>query len=132
MYLAGSANTPIAASIMAIELFGPPIAPYATVACVVSFLITGHRSVYPSQVLSISKSPSLQVELGKEIEEIKTTLNFREKGFIGRTLWLIKRIEDTVSRIQQGTSFSTTPTIIILKRTKNKKGNLIAHKVLDV
>lgn len=101
--LAGSANTPIAASIMAIELFGPPIAPYATVACVVSFLITGHRSVYPSQVLSISKSPSLQVELGKEIEDIKTTLNFREKGFIGRTLWLIKRIEDTVSRIQQGT-----------------------------
>ncbi len=91
---------------MAIELFGPPIATYATVACVVSFLITGHRSVYPSQVLSISKSPSLQVELGKEIEEIKTTLNFREKGFIGRTLWLIKRIEDTVSRIQQGTSFS--------------------------
>ena len=49
--LAGAANTPIAASIMAVELFGPQIAPYATVACVISFLITGHRSVYPSQVL---------------------------------------------------------------------------------
>ncbi len=98
--LAGAANTPIAASIMAGELFGPAIAPYATLACVVSFLITGHRSVYPSQVLSISKSPSLRVELGREIEEIQTTLNLRQKGFISRVLRLIKRIEETVSRIQ--------------------------------
>ena len=53
--LAGSANTPIAASIMAVELFGTKIAPYAALACVVSFLMTGHRSVYPSQVLGIKK-----------------------------------------------------------------------------
>ncbi|HUN64869.1 MAG TPA: chloride channel protein [Bacteroidota bacterium] len=104
--LAGAANTPIAASIMAVELFGPAIAPYATLACVVSFLITGHRSVYPSQVLSISKSPSLQVELGREIEEIQTTFNPRKKGFIGRTLQLIKKIEETVNRIQGGPASS--------------------------
>ncbi|MBR4591642.1 MAG: chloride channel protein [Elusimicrobiaceae bacterium] len=50
--LAGAANTPLAASIMAIELFGAQIAPYATVACVISFLITGQQSVYPSQRIS--------------------------------------------------------------------------------
>ena len=99
--LAGSANAPIAASIMAVEMFGPSIAPYATLACVVSFLITGHRSVYPSQVLSISKSPSLRVEIGKEIEQIQTTLNLREKGFIARVLRLIKRIEMLVDKIQR-------------------------------
>jgi H+/Cl- antiporter ClcA len=104
--LAGAANTPIAASIMAIELFGPAIGPYATLACVVSFLITGHRSVYPSQVLSISKSPSLQVELGREVEEIRTTLNLRKRGFISRVFRLIKRIEETVNRIQHGTTSS--------------------------
>src|SRR5208283_2868435 len=60
--LAGATNTPIAASIMAMELFGPQIAPYAAVACVVSFLIAGHRSVYPSQVLAIRKSASVNVE----------------------------------------------------------------------
>src|ERR1051326_1097595 len=98
--LAGAANTPIAASIMSVELFGPAIAPYATVACVVSFLITGHRSVYPSQILSISKSPSLQVELGREIEEIQTTFNPRKRGFIGKTLRLLKRVEVTVTKIQ--------------------------------
>ena len=53
--LAGAANTPIAASIMAVELFGTKIAPYAALACVVSFLMTGHRSVYPAQVLGVKK-----------------------------------------------------------------------------
>ncbi len=48
--LAGAANTPISASIMAVELFGPKLAPYATVACIISYLMTGHRSVYPSQI----------------------------------------------------------------------------------
>ena len=68
--LAGAANTPISASIMAIELFGPAIGPYAAVACVISFLMTGHRSVYPSQVLSLTKSSSLLVAHGKEMRNI--------------------------------------------------------------
>ena len=68
--LAGSANTPISASIMAIELFGPEIGPYAAVACVISFLMTGHRSVYPSQVLSFVKSSSLAVAQGREMRDL--------------------------------------------------------------
>lgn len=67
--LAGAANTPIAASIMAIELFGPQIAPYAALVCVISFLMTGHRSVYPSQILAFKKSKLIDIELGKEIEK---------------------------------------------------------------
>lgn len=104
--LAGAANTPIAASIMAVELFGPAIAPYATLACVVSFLITGHRSVYPSQILSISKSPSLRVELGREIEEIQTSIHLREKGAVGGLMALIERMERILRRIQ-GTAGSS-------------------------
>lgn len=50
--LAGTANTPLAASVMAIELFGAEIAPYATVACVISFLVTGKQSLYPHQRLA--------------------------------------------------------------------------------
>ncbi len=51
--LAGTANTPLAASIMAIELFGAEIAPYATVACVISFLVTGRQSIFPHQRISM-------------------------------------------------------------------------------
>lgn len=68
--LAGAANTPISASIMAVEIFGPAVAPYAAVACVISFLMTGHRSVYPSQVLSMSKSSSIAVEKGNVMSDM--------------------------------------------------------------
>lgn len=68
--LAGAANTPISASILSVELFGPQVAPYAAVACVISFLMTGHRSVYPSQILSIKKSSSFTIESGQEMKNI--------------------------------------------------------------
>ncbi len=91
--LAGAANTPIAASIMAVELFGPQVAPYATIACVISFLMTGHRSVYPSQVLAVRKSTSIQVETGKEIENLIPDFKFRETSFIGTLLKILKKIK---------------------------------------
>ena len=69
--LAGAANTPISASIMAAEMFGPQVAPYAALACVISFLMTGHRSVYPSQVLAATKSSTLVIEQGKTMESIR-------------------------------------------------------------
>lgn len=56
--LAGVANTPLAASIMAMELFGADIAPYAAVSCIVSFLITGQRSIYDKQRFHFDKSIS--------------------------------------------------------------------------
>ena len=65
--LAGSANTPIAASVMAMELFGPQVASYAAIACMVSFLIVGYRSIYPSQLLGIQKSASLTMPTGTPI-----------------------------------------------------------------
>jgi len=77
--LAGAANTPIAASIMSIELFGPKIAPYAAIACVISFLITGHRSVYPSQILAFKKSKFIDVETAKDIEGVKVGFSFLKK-----------------------------------------------------
>ncbi|MBN2251347.1 MAG: chloride channel protein, partial [Candidatus Altiarchaeota archaeon] len=77
--LAGAANTPIAASIMATELFGPEIAPYAAIACIVSFLISGHRSVYPSQFLAMKKSASIDVEIGGEIEDARPKTRVRSK-----------------------------------------------------
>lgn len=70
--LAGATNTPIATSILAIELFGADVAPYAAVSCVISFLMSGHRSLYASQVLTISKSRGLEPELGEEIQHINT------------------------------------------------------------
>jgi H+/Cl- antiporter ClcA len=91
--LAGAANTPIAASILAVELFGPAVAPYATVACVISFLMTGHRSVYPSQILSIRKSASIDVEVGREMEHLQATFKERDAAVTSRFLRLVRIIK---------------------------------------
>ncbi|HEX5805691.1 MAG TPA: voltage-gated chloride channel family protein [Macromonas sp.] len=46
---AGAANTPIACTVMALELFGPGIGVYAALACAVSYLFSGHSGIYRAQ-----------------------------------------------------------------------------------
>ncbi len=87
--LAGAANTPVAATILSLELFGPEIAPYAAIACVISFLMTGHRSVHPTQVLALRKSASIKVEIGNQLENIHAEIQPRRKSVIGAVLRLI-------------------------------------------
>lgn len=70
-FLAASANTPLAAIIMAMELFGVKVATYASIVSVISYLVVGHRSVYPSQILSMSKSPSIDTDINCEIRQIQ-------------------------------------------------------------
>jgi len=78
---------------MAVESFGSGLAPYACVACVISFLMTGHRSVYPSQILSIKKSASIDVQLGGEMEDVTATVRIREKSLVSIILKTLKDIE---------------------------------------
>lgn len=52
---AGAANTPLATTVMAIELFGPQIAPFAAIACVASYLFSGHTGIYHAQRLGRAK-----------------------------------------------------------------------------
>jgi H+/Cl- antiporter ClcA len=93
--LAGAANTPISASIMAVELFGSQLGPYAAVSCVISFLMTGHRSVYPSQILSVSKSSSLTVKHGQEMKQIEEIVyQPRVKSLLGVALRSLKRLKE--------------------------------------
>ncbi|WP_043634637.1 voltage-gated chloride channel family protein [Chromobacterium haemolyticum] len=52
---AGAANTPIASTFMAMELFGAEVGVYAAVACVVSYLFSGHTGIYRSQRVGQAK-----------------------------------------------------------------------------
>ncbi|KWZ48386.1 voltage-gated chloride channel protein [Burkholderia savannae] len=54
---AGAANTPIASTIMAIELFGAPIGVYAALACVVAYLFSGQAGIYRAQRVGQAKLP---------------------------------------------------------------------------
>ncbi|MBY0012844.1 voltage-gated chloride channel family protein [Paenibacillus typhae] len=52
----GAANTPVACFLMGIELFGGEGAVYFFIACLVSYLFSGHSGIYTSQQIGIPKS----------------------------------------------------------------------------
>jgi H+/Cl- antiporter ClcA len=68
--LAAAANTPIAAAVMAMELLPGPVGVYAALAAATAFLMVGHRSVYASQKIGLSKSAGLDVQLGGPIGDV--------------------------------------------------------------
>ena len=88
--VAATTNTPIASTIMAVELFGIDIAHYAALAAVISFLISGHRSIFSSQILAMKKSEMLSVKIGDEVENINTSLEEYEQEKIKK---LKKRLQ---------------------------------------
>jgi H+/Cl- antiporter ClcA len=52
---AGASNTPIASTLMAVELFGAEAGAYAAIACVFSYLFSGHRGIYRAQRIGSAK-----------------------------------------------------------------------------
>ncbi len=76
--LAGTTNAPIAAIIMAVELFGIEIAHYAALSAVISFLVTGHRSVFPSQKIAMSKSGNIVLDDGDDIEHTNISIHMED------------------------------------------------------
>lgn len=67
---AGATNTPIACTIMAIELFGSECGVYVAIACTVSYLLSGHTGIYGKQVVGESKNSRFSNYLNKRIGEI--------------------------------------------------------------
>jgi H+/Cl- antiporter ClcA len=56
-----AANTPLALSIMVVELVGGAVLPYVVIVTVISYLLTGHRGIYPAQRLLRRKhGPALE------------------------------------------------------------------------
>ena len=68
--VASASNTPVAAILMGIELFGAGSTLYVAGACTAAYLMIGHRSVYPAQHLAYAKSAWLvaipDVPVGQE------------------------------------------------------------------
>ncbi|AFZ03989.1 voltage-gated chloride channel family protein [Calothrix sp. PCC 6303] len=61
----GAANTPIASTLMGIELFGVESGVFISIACVVSYLFSGDSGIYKAQRIGIGKSHFLP---GKKAE----------------------------------------------------------------
>ena len=67
---AGATNTPIACSVMAIELFGVECGVFVAIACVASYLVSGHTSIYGKQIIGEPKNEQFEHETGKKVNEV--------------------------------------------------------------
>ena len=52
---AAASNAPLALTVMAVELCGGAVLPHVAIVCVLAFIMSGHRGIYPSQLLSRRK-----------------------------------------------------------------------------
>lgn len=76
----GATNTPIACFLMGIELFGADAAIYLFIACIVSYLFSGHTGIYTSQLIGVSKSQRLTIPEGSTLASAKEWRKQRRKA----------------------------------------------------
>lgn len=72
---AGATNTPIACTLMGIELFGIEVGQYVALACFTAYLFSGHSSIYSSQIIGSPKHPILNIDKGKLLSAISLSKN---------------------------------------------------------
>lgn len=71
---AGASNTPLACTLMGIELFGAGNAVYIAAACFVAYLFSGHTGIYGSQRIGIPKILAGRVTTGATLAQHRTGL----------------------------------------------------------
>ncbi len=74
--VASASNTPIAAIFMGFELFGHITGIYIVGACVIAYIIIGHRSVYPDQLVAYPKSLWMRLKPGISLEKEKIHISY--------------------------------------------------------
>ncbi|HVW85934.1 MAG TPA: chloride channel protein, partial [Bryobacteraceae bacterium] len=67
---AGAANTPLSSMLMAMELFGAEAGVFAAIACIVSYLSSGHAGIYQSQRIGLSKHAAANHEEGMRLADL--------------------------------------------------------------
>lgn len=74
---AGATNTPIACTLMGIELFGIESGVFIALACITAYLFSGHSGIYSSQIIGSPKHIFYGKDKGLSISEVK---NKRQNG----------------------------------------------------
>ncbi len=75
--VASASNTPVAAILMGVELFGGTIGTlYVAGAAIAAYLMIGHRSIYPGQRLAYAKSSWMRVRPDAPVDAEKVRLSY--------------------------------------------------------
>ena len=68
---AGATNTPIACTIMGVELFGGDYILYYAVACFTAYYFSGHTGIYHAQRLGVSKMQQDDSQINQTLKQIR-------------------------------------------------------------
>ena len=68
---AGASNTPLACALVGIELFGSAIAVPLAAACIISYIASGHRGIYLSQRIALSKSSAITTAADADLRSLR-------------------------------------------------------------
>lgn len=68
---AAASNTPLALSIMAVELLGASAMPHVVIVCVVAYLMAGSRSIYPAQRLLREKGSATLFDAPRTLRDLR-------------------------------------------------------------
>lgn len=68
---AGATNTPLACTIMGIELFGSHYTVYFSVACFIAYYFSGHSGIYGAQRLGVSKQGKSSLPPDISLREVR-------------------------------------------------------------
>jgi H+/Cl- antiporter ClcA len=74
----GAANTPIASTLLAVELFGSEAGAYAGIACVIAYLFSGHNGIYTAQRVGRTKHLNNVAEEGMTLDLVAKMREERE------------------------------------------------------
>jgi H+/Cl- antiporter ClcA len=78
---AGATNTPIACTIMGVELFGADNLLYYAVACFTAYYFSGHSGIYHAQRIGVSKVTALSQDTNDTLQAV------RQRRIRNRSLW---------------------------------------------
>ena len=76
---AGATNTPIACTIMGVELFGIESGVFIALACSTAYLFSGHTGIYSSQIIERPKLTSLASDKGLSLSEVNDKRRLKRK-----------------------------------------------------
>ena len=66
----GATNTPIACTLMGIELFGADAGVFIGIACVTAYLFSGHTGIYGEQIIGSPKNLLFGSDKGKKLNQL--------------------------------------------------------------
>ncbi|HVV02678.1 MAG TPA: voltage-gated chloride channel family protein [Puia sp.] len=94
---AGATNTPIACTIMGVELFGGSHVLYYAIACFTAYYFSGHSGIYHAQRVAVSKVDELGHHHNNTLNEVRDTRIKNRKQWLKRSKHILSESSRSIS-----------------------------------